>query len=145
MRHPRHDLPWWRRLLDRIDHVLLVALFNVFPLPKQSGFRHSFQFAGESVDRGYSVLVFPEGEVTKTGEMVSFRAGIGVLATKLNIPVVPMRIDGLFEVKQAGRRMAAPGTVQVSIGAPVRFPSDIDPDRIARELQSAVASLRALR
>ena len=72
------------------------SLLNLFPLPRQSGFRRSFHL-GEAVDRGYSVLVFPEGRHTTDGKMNPFRAGIGLLAVNLGIPVLPMRIDGLFE------------------------------------------------
>ena len=49
------------RVYDRVKWVLGVSLLNLFPLPREAGFRQSFAFAGETVDRGYSVLVFPEG------------------------------------------------------------------------------------
>ena len=48
--------------------------------------------------------------------MNPFRAGIGLLANNLGIPVLPMRIAGLFEVKQAGRKFARPGEIRVRIG-----------------------------
>ena len=61
--------------------MLIVTLFNVFPLPQKSGFRRSFSYAGESVDRGYSLLVFPEGRTTDDGLMRPFMGGIGLLAS----------------------------------------------------------------
>ena len=73
--------------------------------------------------------------------MGPFRTGIGLLASKLNLPVVPLRIDGLFELKQAGKIMAPPGAIRVSIGAPIRFNPDTDPSSIARELEARVSSL----
>ena len=94
--------------------LLGVALLNLFPLPREAGFLKSFSYAGECVDRGYSVLVFPEGHHTTDGKLRPFRAGVGLLATRLGVPVVPMRIDGLFEVKQAGRKFAPPGKIQYS-------------------------------
>jgi long-chain acyl-CoA synthetase len=141
MRRPPAEWNLFRRALYRIGYALAVALFNVFPLPQQSGFRESFQFGGESVDRGYSLLVFPEGARTKDGRIAPFQAGIGLLATNLRIPIVPMRIDGLFELKRAGKRIARPGQICVTIGAPVEFPADADPQQIARELESRVARL----
>ena len=82
----------------------------MYPLPKFSGFRESFRFSGESVDRGYSVLVFPEGEVnnSETGEMAKFQSGIGLLAENLRIPIVPMRIEGVWKMKRERRRFALP-------------------------------------
>ena len=128
---------WFWRML----YAMVVALFNVFPLPKRAGFRESFYYAGESVERGYSVLVFPEGELTRDGKLQAFRAGIGLLVNGLKLPVVPMRLDGLFSLKQAGKRMARPGQVQVTIGEPVRFAPGTDPKKIARKLEQCVAAL----
>jgi long-chain acyl-CoA synthetase len=118
-----------------------VSLLNLFPLPRQAGFRESFAYAGESVDRGYSILVFPEGHHTTDGKMRPFRVGVGLLANNLAIPVVPMRIEGLFEVKQAGKKFARPWQIRVKIGKPVQFPRDSDPERIAAELRKNVEQL----
>lgn len=129
------------RLYDRMKWVLGVSLLNLFPLPREAGFRESFRFAGELVDRGYSVLIFPEGRHTEDGKMRPFRSGAGLLQKNLKIPVVPMRIDGLFELKKLGRRFARPGTIRVKIGKPVTFLDNQDPQFIARELQNRVAQL----
>jgi long-chain acyl-CoA synthetase len=129
------------RMFDRLEWALGVALLNVFPLPRQAGFRQSFAYAGESVDRGYSILVFPEGHHTSDGKLRPFRAGVGLLANNLGIPVVPMRIDGLFALKKAGKKFAWPGTVRVKIGAPVRFAPRSDPEEVARALQKKVEEL----
>ena len=52
-----------------------------------------------------------------------------------------MRIDGLFEIKHAGKKFAAPGKIQVRIGKPVQFAPETDPEEIARALQKAVENL----
>ena len=129
------------RVYDRVKWALGVSLLNLFPLPREAGFRESFSYAGESIDRGYSVLVFPEGRHTTDGKMLPFRNGIGLLANNLQIPIVPMRIDGLFELKQAGKKFTLPGRVKVRIGAPVQFPLGSDPEWIARELQKRTQAL----
>src|SRR5487761_720188 len=141
MRYPATEMNFFMRMVNRMDYFLVIALFNVFPLPKQSGFRESFAFAGELADRGWSVLVFPEGARTKDGKLAKFRGGIGLLATRLHLPVVPVRIDGLFELKQAGRKFARAGDVRVTIGTPVTFAADADAEEIARELERRVAEL----
>jgi long-chain acyl-CoA synthetase len=141
LRSPASDRVWFKRIYDRVQWTLGVALLNLFPLPRQSGFRKSFAYAGEAVDRGYSVLVFPEGKHTQDGKLCPFRNGVGLLANNLRIPVVPMRIDGLFEVKKAGKKFAAPGKIQVRIGKPIQFSPESDPEEIARALQKAVENL----
>lgn len=141
MRHPPGEWFFLKRWIYRVNYFLVVALFNVFPLPRRSGFRESFQFVGESVDRGYSVLVFPEGELTPDGTLAPFESGVGLLANNLNIPIVPMRIDGLWEVKQTGWRFARPGKIKVAIGKPVSFPPNTPSEQIVRELESSVRRL----
>jgi long-chain acyl-CoA synthetase len=129
------------RIYDRTKWLLGVSLLNLFPLPREAGVRQSFSYAGEAVDRGYSVLVFPEGRHTADGKINPFRAGIGLLANNLGIPVLPMRIVGLFEVKQAGRKFAWPGEIHVRIGRPMNFAVGRDPGEIAQDLQRAVEAL----
>ncbi|MGA9544729.1 MAG: 1-acyl-sn-glycerol-3-phosphate acyltransferase, partial [Candidatus Sulfotelmatobacter sp.] len=129
------------KIYDRTRWALGVSLLNLFPLPRAAGFRQSFAYAGEAVDRGYSVLVFPEGRHTVDGQMNPFRAGIGLLANNLDIPVLPMRIHGLFELKQAGKKFAPPWKICVRIGQPMSLAPGSDPEQVAQELQSAVEAL----
>lgn len=129
------------RVIDRAIWWFGVSLLNVFPLPRAAGFRESFAYAGECVDRGYSILVFPEGHHTTDGKLNPFRGGVGLLVNNLKVPVVPIRLDGLFEVKQAGKKFAPRGQIKVRIGAPITFPPDSDPQWIASELQKIIEEM----
>jgi long-chain acyl-CoA synthetase len=141
LRSPAPSRGRFLRLYDRMQWTLGVLLLNLFPLPRQAGFRKSFAYAGEAVDRGYSILVFPEGRHTEDGSLRPFRTGIGLLANNLNLPILPMRIDGLFEIKKTGRKFALPGKIVVRIGQPMRFAPGLAPETIARELQRKVENL----
>jgi long-chain acyl-CoA synthetase len=126
-----------------MGYWLVTALFNVFPLPQFSGFRESFRFAGESADRGYSVLIFPEGEVNNSGDgrLARFQPGIGLLAENLRLPIVPMRLDGVWQMKKEGRRLADLGEIKVHIGEPVKFAAGTPPEEIAKRLEILVDGL----
>lgn len=141
MRHPSPDLGFFSHLFNRAQYFLAVALFNVFPLPRQAGFRKSFAFAGDLIDRGWSVLIFPEGELTRDGRIAPFRAGIGLLATGLGVPVVPIRFDGLFALKQAGKRHAAPGQIKISLGPPISINATQLAEEVTRDLEQHVVAL----
>lgn len=141
LRTPAPERNFSLRIYDRLEWILGVSLLNLFPLPREAGFRRSFAYAGEAVDRRYSVLVFPEGRHTTDGKVSPFRSGIGLLAVNLGIPVLPMRIDGLFELKNAGRHFAPPGRIRVKIGQPMRFEPQTKPEEIAAELQRAMTEL----
>jgi len=125
----------------KLHYALGAALFNVFSLPRQSGFRKSFAYAGEAIDRGFSVMIFPEGHETKDGLMQPFRAGIGLLTSELNVPVVPIRLDGLFELKQRRQYLVRPGTVSVTFGEPVQFRAEQSAEEITRELERRVREM----
>ena len=129
------------RCWQEAGYYLVVALFNVFPLPQQSGVRESFAFAGESVDRGYSVVVFPEGRRTHDGQPSPFRSGVGMLAQRLDIPVVALRIDGLFEMKHSGRKIARRGQLKVLIGKPLRYSPETPAEEITKQLEDITWNL----
>ncbi len=141
MRHPPAGTRFFRQMIEKLSYFLVVALFNVFPLPQKTGFRESFLYAGESADRGYSVLVFPEGRRTQDGRLSPFQTGIGLLARNLRLPVVPIRIRGLYELKQKGKKLSRPGTVSVTIGPPVLFPPEADPSEISGKLEDCMREM----
>jgi len=143
MRQPPRDWFFVKRWAYQVGYWLVTALFNVFPLPQRSGFRESFRFAGESADRGYSILVFPEGEVNNSedGKMAAFQSGIGLLTENLKLPIIPMRLDGVWKMKREGRRLAHFGEITVHIGAPLTFPAGSKPEEIARMLEARVLNL----
>ena len=141
MRYPPKRLFFLRRWWEQLNYVLITAFFDVFSLPQRARYRESFDYAAECVKRGYSIVIFPEGKRTETGEINEFRSGVGRLATSLNLPVVPIRIDGLFPLKQQKKHFAKPGAVQVRIGEPVTFEVSANPHEIAARLHQIVTSL----
>jgi long-chain acyl-CoA synthetase len=149
--HPPQGTSWFMRLRLLAQYVLVTTFFHVFPLPKQSGFRRAFAYAGECVDRGDSVLVFPEGERAIRGQMhmSPLRPGIGLLAKELNVtksrelsvPVVPVKLHGLNELKRRQQYFAPPGMVSVVFGEPIKFDPRLEPTAIAEELQRRLEAM----
>jgi long-chain acyl-CoA synthetase len=127
-------------LLGPAAWLLITALYNVFPLPRSAGFRRSFQHAGEALDRGYSVAVFPEGFRTATG-LQPFRPGIGLLVKESDVPVVPVGLVGLSELKRQGKGWFRSGKLAVRIGEPIQFTQDDTPEQITARLYDAVKTL----
>jgi long-chain acyl-CoA synthetase len=140
-RHPAAGTRVLSRLFNRLQYVGVVLFFNVFALPQKSGFRQSFRFAGDAMDQGFSLLIFPEGQRTKHGALNPFMPGTGLLIQKLDAPVVPIRIDGLWELKTAARHFARPGEVSIIIGPPVTYSGQEDPSAIAADLAERVRGL----
>jgi long-chain acyl-CoA synthetase len=120
---------------------LLTALFNVFPLASRRDFQASFMHAGKALDRGYNVMIFPEGTLSPDGTMARFRPGIGLLVKQSSVPVLPMALLGLGELKLRRRKWFHSGTVEVRVGEPVYFPPDASEAAITARLQEEVEKL----
>ena len=120
---------------------LVTALFNVFPLPRLRDFQRSFAHAGEALDKGFNVLVFPEGVRSASGELARFRPGIGLLAKQSMTAVLPVAIRGLGELKTRGRRMVPIGKIEVHVGEPLRFGAEETEAAITTRLHAEVERL----
>jgi len=120
---------------------LLTALFNVFPLPRQRDFQLSFQHAGRAMDRGYSVMVFPEGTRSAAGRLAPFRPGIGLLAKQSGVPIVPTAIRGLGELKTRRRGWFRSGLVEVRVGEAIHFGPEASEAEITARLHDEVERL----
>ncbi|CAN5890109.1 AMP-binding protein [soil metagenome] len=139
--HPERRAGLMTRARYLFQYFLVVLFFNVFAMPHKSGFRQSFAFAGELMDRGYSLLIFPEGKRTEDGQLNPFRPGTGLLISKLNASVVPLRIEGLWELKRANRHFARSGEVTVTMGEPLRYSARDKPEGITQDLEECVKAL----
>jgi long-chain acyl-CoA synthetase len=126
---------------NSLNYYLSSFFFNAFPLPqREAGARQTLRYVGELIGRGFSVLIFPEGRRTEAGEINPFRPGIGMMAAKLDVSVVPVRLVGVDRVLHPSWRMARPGRVTVKFGRPLRFVGE-DYDAMAKQVETAVRSL----
>jgi long-chain acyl-CoA synthetase len=132
---------WLLNLLGPFTYLLVTGVFNVFPLPRSAGFRRSFQHAGEALDRGYNVLVFPEGHRSDDGSLQRFRSGIGLLVGESKAFVLPIGLVGLGAMKTGRQKWFRSGRLQVRVGTPILFASDASPEEITERLQDEVARL----
>jgi len=136
--HPRARTGLLSRSRLLAQYFLVTTFFNVFPLPKKGGFRRSFAYAGDCVERGVSVLVFPEGVRAPRGQMhlSEFKPGIGLLAGELDIPVVPVKLKGLYELKRRQQYFASKDMVSITFGKPLRVDRSLTATQIATQLKS---------
>jgi long-chain acyl-CoA synthetase len=138
--HPeRHSRLRW--LVNSAAYYLAVLLFNGFPLSQQSsGLRETVRHIGDLVSEDWSVLVFPEGERTETGEIKRFHPGVAMVGSHLRVPVVPVRLRGVDHVLHRGSNMVHPGPVGVAFGTPIELSGE-DYDALSRKVEAAVRAL----
>ena len=126
---------WFLDLCGPPAYLLITGLFNVFPLPQLANFRKSFAHAGRAMDRGYHVLVFPEGRRTPDRAMHFFQKGTGMLWKELGCEALPVYLGGMSTGK--GFRS---GALSVHIGQPIPFDPEQDGTQV---LEDAVRLLKA--
>ena len=127
------------RWLAPLQGWLVRALFNVFPLPAGAGLRASFAHAGQALDRGFHVLIFPEGRRSVTGELQPFQTGIALLAEQSGAPVVPVGLSGLAENREKSRNL--PKNLVIRLGAPMRPETGESSRAFTQRLELAVRHL----
>ncbi|HXE80438.1 MAG TPA: AMP-binding protein [Vicinamibacterales bacterium] len=129
------------RFTNSLNYYLAAFFFNAFPLPqREAGARQTLRYIGELLGDGFSVLIYPEGRRTEAGEISPFRPGIGMIGARLNVPIVPIRLEGVDKVLHQKARMATPGPVRVAFGPPMTLRGD-DYEALARQVEEAVRRL----
>ena len=135
-RHTRYQ-----RFRDSLIYQLVSLFFNAFPVPQmEAGARQSLRYIGDLVDENWSVLFFPEGERTEAGEIKSFQPGIGLIAGRLSVPVVPIRLRGVQNVLHRHKRWPRAGHVEIAFGAPLQLKGE-DYAALAKQVEEAVRAL----
>jgi 1-acyl-sn-glycerol-3-phosphate acyltransferase len=102
--------------------------------------RDAVRYIGDLVTDGFSILIYPEGERTDHGEIKRFQPGVGLLASRLKLPVVPIRLEGVDHVLHRRWRWPRRHAVNVTIGAPLTLEGD-DYAALARRVEEAVRAL----
>ena len=123
---------WW---------IVNPLLGNAFPLASEGAVRPSLENMGRIMDNGWSVLIYPEGELTVGGPIKPFMNGTGLVAVEGRIPVVPLRLH----IHRLGSPTRFPivrrGVVEVRLGEPMVFPPGTSYQDATSAIESAVKSL----
>jgi long-chain acyl-CoA synthetase len=138
--HPEEHT--WRQVFtSSLNYYLACFYFNTFPIPqREAGARHTLQYIGDVTGSGMSILLFPEGVRSPTGQMKPFRGGIGMIASRLDLPVVPVKIEDVDRLMPVGSSFVRPGRIRVAFGAPLRLRGD-DYAALAARVEEAVRNL----
>jgi long-chain acyl-CoA synthetase len=115
---------------------------RILPIDPGSAPRRSLALAAVCLERGHSLIWFPEGERSPDGKLQRLRPGIGLVLAAQPVPVIPVWIDGTWEVMAPGQRFPRPGKVRLIIGEPVSPDTyGTDEREIVKTLQSRLEDL----
>jgi 1-acyl-sn-glycerol-3-phosphate acyltransferase len=129
------------RVLKYLHYVILLLFTNGLTLPRGIGFRVSLRHMAWLVDKKWSILIYPEGEISNSDQLLPFEAGVGMIATRLRLPVVPVRIDGTRRVWNRSSKMIRPGPVLVRFGSPLLLQGN-DYRAMTKQVEQAIRALK---
>jgi long-chain acyl-CoA synthetase len=126
-----------------LQGILASILANAFPLQREGGVRKSLELLGSRMDKGYNILIYPEGKLTVGGPLQPFKAGAGLIAVEGGSPIVPVKLK-IHRMSIIDRRRlpsALRGDVELVVGEPIWFDSTMDHSAATTQLEAAVAAL----
>jgi long-chain acyl-CoA synthetase len=89
------------------------------------------------------VMVFPEGTRSRDGAMQRFRPGIGLLAQESGVPVLPVALIGLGEMRRREVRWFRSGRLEVHVGRVIPVDENAEPAELAARFEKSVRRLRS--
>lgn len=103
----------------------------------------SFDLAAERIRRGNTIVIFPEEGRTREIRMRPFQRGAFLLAIKSELPLLPVAVDGTYDVFRAGAKSVTPGIVTVRVGEPIETTGTTlrDKDRLAEESRKQIVRM----
>ncbi|MEI6477459.1 MAG: AMP-binding protein [bacterium] len=125
----------------RIRSFWARLLFNAFPVDRDGNAGSSIAAMGAFLDRGYSVLIYPEGTRSTTGRLGAFKHGIGLAALELGGPIVPIKMQGNQNLLPKGSHWPKKGTTTVTIGSPVTLSRTLSYIQATEAIQKMVEEL----
>ena len=95
------------------------------------------------MDKGYSILIYPEGKLTVGGPLQPFKAGAGLIAVEGGSPIVPvkLKINKMSIIDRRRLPAALRGDVELVVGEPMWFDSTLDHAAATTQLEKALAAL----
>jgi long-chain acyl-CoA synthetase len=120
---------------------------NLIPVDPDANLVNAMQAGASGLRMGKALVLFPEGERSIDGDLKKFRKGASILSAHLDVPIVPVAIDGLFELWPRGRSFNWRGLlpwratpVRIEFGPPLRVTPGAYTEGTAA-LRSAVAAM----
>jgi 1-acyl-sn-glycerol-3-phosphate acyltransferase len=120
----------------------LIVRCNAFAIERDKADVKGVKSAIDRLEAGNLLLVFPEGTRTRDGTVGLMKAGIGLLAERAAVPIVPVLIWGAHDVWPKGRLFPGLGSIRISFGKPIRPAVDEDSKTLGDRLREAMVALK---
>ena len=129
-----------RMYRERLKGMWHSLRYNAFPITRGGG-SEALSYSQWLLRNGWSLLIFPEGKRTRTGELLPFHPGAAILALGERVPVLPIYMLGTADILPPGVKYSRPAPVRVSIGEQIWFEEGTGVAEAKQAMEDGVAAL----
>jgi long-chain acyl-CoA synthetase len=126
---------------NTFKRMFIQIFLNIFPFSRGGNIKNSLKISGKLLDEGFSIGIFPEGTRSTTGKMSEFKSGIGLIASHMDVPSVPVKFEGLFEILPKGKIFPRLGRAVVKVGEPILFENEESYIEITNKIHKSLVEL----
>ena len=120
----------------------ILKSLGTFPVKRNTADKRAIRESLDRLKKGLPLLLFPEGTRHGAQGEKKIEAGVGFLALKANVPVVPVFIQGSDKVLPPGAKCFRRNRVFVRYGKPISFSLNADYEDVARQVMASILALR---
>ncbi len=124
--HVKHPYAQW---MAKRHNVIVMEPTNL---------KTSIQRMGEAIKQGKSVIIFPEGTRTETGEVGEFKKTFAILAKELNVPIIPVSIHGAYDAMPKHAKFPRPLKIRVNYLPAIAPSANDNYDSLANRVRDAI-------
>ncbi len=121
--------------------ILWSGVLSAIPIERSKPSRRAGELAVDLIKEGWNLLIFPEGGRTPDGLGQQHKTGVAQLAIRTGAPIVPIYLEGTYEILNKTSKRFKPGTVTASYGAPIYASDSDDPRELTKTIQAAIDRL----
>lgn len=118
-------------------------LYNMYPFPRKhdENIKLGLDFTGQLIDKGWSIMIFPEGNIRADGKFQGVKIGAGLLAVEMRVPVIPVKTLGCHHIWSINHSQPSRGAVKVIFGKPMNFSRSTDYRQAAEIIEKQIVNL----
>lgn len=129
---------WYER--KKLRAAWFSLILNIYPIQRGGG-HSALDYSHRLLERGWSLIIFPEGTRAKKGHLEAFKYGVAILALGHDVPVVPVHLNGVANLLPPGERRLRPDSVEVRVGSPLLFEHGTSIPEATARLQQVVEAM----
>lgn len=120
----------------------LARLINVLPIDPDTHLLRAMRAGAAALREAKILNIYPEGQRSFAGQMQEFKKGAAILAKELNVPIVPVALDGTYRIWPRHSWRIRLAKVRISFGEPIDAqrvaPDEVDEEIVYEEVMATV-------